>query len=79
MSFDDFVISYFVTGNGVNNISILVYTMSKRVNPSINALSTLIVVLITFVLILINVVPIIKERREKRRAAAAMLEENGSK
>ena len=27
MSFDDFVISYFVTGNGVNNISILVYTM----------------------------------------------------
>ncbi len=79
MSFDDFVISYFVTGNGVNNISILVYTMSKRVNPSINALSTLIVVLITFVLILINVVPIIKERRGKRRAAAAMLEENGSK
>ena len=33
MSFDDFVISYFTTGNGVNNISILVYTMSKRVNP----------------------------------------------
>lgn len=79
MSFDDFVISYFVTGNGVNNISILVYTMSKRVNPSINALSTLIVVLITAVLILINVVPIIKERREKRRAAAVALEENGSK
>ena len=78
MSFDDFVISYFVTGNGVNNISILVYTMSKRVNPSINALSTLIVVLITAVLILINVVPIIKERREKRRAAAVALEENGS-
>ena len=78
ISFDDFVISYFVTGNGVNNISILVYTMSKRVNPSINALSTLIVVLITAVLILINVVPIIKERREKRRAAAVALEENGS-
>ena len=35
MSFDDFIISYFVTGNGVNNISIMVYTMSKRVNPSI--------------------------------------------
>ncbi len=34
MSFDDFVISYFVTGNGVQNISILVYTMSKRINPS---------------------------------------------
>ena len=43
MSFDDFVISYFTTGNGVNNISILVYTMSKRVNPSINALSTIVI------------------------------------
>lgn len=43
MSFDDFVISYFTTGNGINNISIMVYTMSKRVNPTINALSTLIV------------------------------------
>ena len=50
MSFDDFIISYFVTGNGVNNISILVYTMSKRVNPSINALSTLIIGIITIVL-----------------------------
>ena len=47
MSFDDFVISYFVTGNGVSNISILVYTMSKRVNPSINALSTLVIFIIT--------------------------------
>ncbi len=50
MSFDDFVISYFVTGNGVNNISIMVYTMSKRVNPTINALSTLIVVTIAMVM-----------------------------
>ena len=28
MSFDDFVISYFVTGNGVQNISIIVYNMT---------------------------------------------------
>lgn len=63
MSFDDFIISYFVTGNGINNISIMVYTMSKRVNPSINALSTIIILLITIVLILINVIPIILEKR----------------
>lgn len=69
MSFDDFIISYFVTGNGVNNISILVYSMSKRVNPSINALSTLIVLIITVVLVLINVIPLMKERREKKRMA----------
>lgn len=65
MSFDDFVISYFTTGNGVNNISILVYTMSKRVNPSINALSTIVILLITLVLGIVNIVPIVREKREK--------------
>ena len=64
MSFDDFVISYFTTGNGVNNISILVYTMSKRVNPSINALSTIVILLITLVLGVVNIVPIVREKRE---------------
>ncbi len=68
MSFDDFVISYFVTGNGVSNISILVYTESRRVNPSINALSTLIVVIITVTLILANVIPsLIRRKNEKKK------------
>ncbi|MEG0961026.1 MAG: extracellular solute-binding protein, partial [Erysipelotrichaceae bacterium] len=65
MSFDDFIISYFVTGNGVKNISTLVWTMSKRINPSINALSTLIILIITVALILVNVLPIIKAKAEK--------------
>lgn len=81
MSFDDFVISYFTTGNGVSNISILVYTMSKRVNPSINALSTIVILLITLALGVVNIVPIVREKREKdgkasrgmsRRAVAAV-------
>lgn len=67
MSFDDFIISYFVTGNGVNNISIMVYTMSKRVNPSINALSTIMILIITAVLLLINIIPVIKEKKERKR------------
>ena len=66
MSFDDFIISYFVTGNGVSNISITVYTMSKRVNPSINALSTLIIVILTVVLVIMNVVPAMIERSKKK-------------
>ncbi len=65
MSFDDFIISYFVTGNGVQNISILVYTMSKRINPSINALSTLVIVLITVALTVVNVIPMIREKQGK--------------
>ena len=60
MSVDDFIISYFVTGRGVKNLSIVVYTMSKRVNPSINAVSTLVVVIITIALILVNVVPMLR-------------------
>lgn len=66
MSFDDFTISYFVTGNGVKNISTLVWTMSKRINPSINALSTIIVLMITITLILVNILPMVKERAEKK-------------
>lgn len=62
MSFDDFIISYFATGGGVKNLSIMVYTMSKRVNPSINAISTLVVLMITIVLVLINLVPYLKKK-----------------
>lgn len=66
MSFDDFIISYFVSGNGVKNISTLVWTMSKRINPSINSLSTIIVLMITISLILVNVLPSIRERASKK-------------
>lgn len=72
MSFDDFVISYFVTGNGVSNISIIVYNMTKRTNPTINALSTIVILVIVITLILINVIPgIVRKKRDRR---AAMLE-----
>jgi spermidine/putrescine transport system permease protein len=67
MSFDDFVISYFVTGNGVNNISIMIYTMAKRVNPTINAVSTLIIAVITIGLTFANLAPVIKEKRKGKK------------
>lgn len=65
MSVDDFIISYFVTGSGVKNLSIMVYTMSKRVNPSINAVSTLMVVIITIVLLIINLAPGFIAKRQR--------------
>ncbi len=68
MSFDDFVISLFTTGPGVSNISIYVYSNVKRVNPTINALSAIIVYVVTAVLIIVNVVPVIKERKAKKHA-----------
>ena len=66
MSIDDFIISYFVTGSGVKNLSIMVYTMSKRINPSINAVSTLVVVIITLALVIINVLPVVMAKRQKK-------------
>ena len=70
MSFDDFVISLFTTGPGVSNISIYVYGAVKRVNPTINALSAIIVYVITIVLIVMNVVPMIRERKGKNNEKA---------
>ena len=73
MSVDDFIISYFVTGQGVKNLSIMVYTMSKRVNPSINAISTLVVVIITVALLAINLFPILVSKRQQKGKSAKAL------
>ncbi|MBE6013019.1 ABC transporter permease [Anaeropeptidivorans aminofermentans] len=55
LSIDDFVISFFTTGSGVSNLSVIVYSMARRgVNPKINALSTLMFVAVLALLYLIN-------------------------
>ncbi len=77
MSFDDFVISYFVTGNGVQNISIVVYNMTKRTNPTINALSTIVIVVIMITLVVVNVVPLLKKRT--RNASSTVVNATKSK
>jgi spermidine/putrescine transport system permease protein len=51
MSFDDFVITSFVSGSGSSTLPIVVYGMVRRnIEPSINAIST-IILLVTTVLI----------------------------
>jgi spermidine/putrescine transport system permease protein len=54
LSIDDFVISFFTTGNGVSNLSIYVYSTAKRLNPKINALSTVMFLFIILMLYIIN-------------------------
>lgn len=47
MSFDDFVISYFAaSGSTVKNISIYLYTLKRGIEPTVNALSTIIILII---------------------------------
>lgn len=55
LSIDDFIISYFNTGHGYSNLSILIYSMAKKgVNPSINALSTLMFGTMLLLVLIIN-------------------------
>lgn len=53
MSIDDFIISFFNTGNGVSNLSIEIYGMARRgIKPEINALSA---IMFTVVLVLLMI------------------------
>lgn len=55
LSIDDFVVSFFTSGAGASNLSIYIYSaVSKKYNPSINALSTIMFVVIFLLLVLIN-------------------------
>ncbi len=65
MSIDDFVISYFSTGNGVANLSISIYSMARRgINPKINAVLTL---LFTGILVLMFLISRHVNRNNKKR------------
>jgi len=55
LSIDDFVISYFTTGAGVSNLSIIIYSMARvGIKPTINALSTLLFITVLLLLLIVN-------------------------
>ncbi|WP_326910307.1 ABC transporter permease [Sedimentibacter sp. MB31-C6] len=55
LSIDDFIISYFTKGEGVTNLSIVIYSMARRgVRPTINALSTIMLTVVLLLMLLIN-------------------------
>jgi len=65
MSMDDFVISLFTSGSVVSTLSIEIYSMTKRgITPEINALSTIIFLLVLAILIFVNV----RKPKEKEQA-----------
>ena len=66
-SLDDFVVSYFTAGN-VQTLSITIYSMvKKRVSPEINALSTILFVVVLMILLFTNVRSIKKERAKEKK------------
>ena len=55
MSLDDFIITHFTRGAGINTISTLVYAQVKRgLNPSLYALSSLMFLIVLIILIITN-------------------------
>ena len=55
LSLDDFIISFFTTGSGVSTLSITVFSMARLgINPKINALSTLMFIVVLALLLIIN-------------------------
>ncbi len=63
-SLDDFVVSYFTSGSTAQTLPITIYAMTRRkISPEINALSTIIFVVVLAVLIIKNVL----ERRNLRK------------
>ena len=61
ISIDDFVISYFTSGN-VQTLPIAIYSLTRKiVSPEINALSTLLFLLVFALLLLVN----LRQKREK--------------
>ena len=64
ISLDDFVVTYFTSGSGFKMLPVTIYSMvKKKVNPQINALSTIIFLI---VLALLAVMNIVEARRAKR-------------
>ena len=64
LSLDDFVISYFTQGPSFETLPIRIFSMTKkRVTPDMYALSTLIFVVILFLLVLLNVSQIRGEKK----------------
>lgn len=67
LSLDDFIISYFTTGPGFPTLSVTINTMTKKSVPlTVNALSTLMFVVVFCLMLAINLKkPVQKEERRK--------------
>ena len=65
-SLDDFVISYFTSGSTSQTLPITIYSMTRRkISPEINALSTMIFVVVVIVLVVKHIIETKQEQRNR--------------
>ncbi len=56
LSLDDFVISYFTSGSTAQTLPMVIYSMTKRrLSPKVNALSTIMFVIVLILLLIVNI------------------------
>ncbi len=68
MSMDDFVITYFTKGPGVNTLSTLIYgEIRKGIKPEMYALSSLLFLLVLIILVVVNVLMSAPAAKEENR------------
>lgn len=70
MSLDDFIITHFTKGAGIDTLSTKIYTeVKKGIKPEMYALSTLIFVTVLILLLLVNMAPAkkIRDASERRK------------
>ncbi|MCM1498830.1 MAG: extracellular solute-binding protein [Clostridium sp.] len=73
MSVDDFIITHFTKGAGVDTLSTKIYTeVRKGIKPEMYALSTIIFAIVFILLMIANLMPAWKERQNARRNAALL-------
>lgn len=74
LSFDDFIISYFVSGPKFQTLPIRIFSMTKkRVTPDMYALSTIMFIVILVLLVLVNVLQAQGDNRKEKKGGAAKL------
>lgn len=74
LSFDDFIISYFVSGSKFQTLPIRIFSMTKkRVTPDMYALSTIMFIVILVLLVLVNVLQAQGDNRKEKKGGAAKL------
>ena len=68
MSLDDFIITYFTRGAGINTLSTLIYSeVRKGIKPTMNALSTVMFVSVLLLLVLMNTLPDMRDKRKRKQ------------
>lgn len=74
LSFDDFIISYFVSGPKFQTLPIRIFSMTKkRVTPDMYALSTIMFIVILVLLVLVNVLQAQGDNRKQKKGGTAKL------